>query len=175
MELLKENDPRLHDPQLLNPESAWDFEIDGDPTDLVRDMMQTLADNGGIGLAAPQVGISKRIFVMGNFMKTIACINPQIVSVSDDREMNLEGSLSFPELWLKVKRPKTCVVSYQTVNGEIVERELTGMESRIFLHEYDHLIGVTFNERVSNTSLQLAKEKRKQYVKKVERINAKSK
>jgi len=164
LELLKENDP-----QLLEVSEPWDFEVDGDPTELVTEMTKFMTENGGVGLAAPQVRIKKRIFIMGNFTKLVACINPTIVSLSEDRALDLEGCLSFPELFMKVKRPASCVVQYYNTDGIQIERELTGLESRVFLHEFDHLIGVTFNQRVGDTTLMMAKEKRKKELKKKSR------
>ena len=128
--------------------------------------------NGGVGLAAPQLGIKKRIFIMGNFIKLVACINPKIVSLSDERDNDLEGCLSFPDLFMKVKRPASAVVQYHTISGELVERELTGFECRVFLHEYDHLIGITFNHRVGDLTYRMAKDKRKKELKKKSRASA---
>jgi peptide deformylase len=165
--LLEENNP-----QLLEVSEEWDFRIDGSPEELVRAMSKFMTDNGGVGLAAPQLGIKKRIFIMGNFTKLVACINPKIVSLSEERGSDLEGCLSFPDLFMKVKRPTTAVVQYYTVSGELVERELSGLECRVFLHEYDHLIGVTFDQRVGNLSFKMAKDKRKKEAKKLSRVSA---
>ncbi len=167
MELLPEGHP-----QLLEVSDEWDFAIDGSPEELVRNMAKFMTDNGGVGLAAPQIGVKKRIFIMGNFVKLVACINPKIISLSEERESDLEGCLSFPDLFMKVKRPASVIVSYCTVSGELVERELTGMEARVFLHEYDHLLGVTFDQRVGNLSYQMAKEKRRKESKKRARLSA---
>jgi peptide deformylase len=165
--LLEENNP-----QLLEVSEEWNFRIDGSPEELVRAMSKFMTDNGGVGLAAPQLGIKKRIFIMGNFIKLVACINPKIVSLSDERDNDLEGCLSFPDLFMKVKRPTTAVVQYYTVSGELVERELTGFECRVFLHEYDHLIGVTFDQRVGDLTYRMAKDKRKKELKKKSRASA---
>lgn len=166
LELLPEGHP-----QLLEVSDEWDFETDGDPTALVTEMSKFMTANGGVGLAAPQVGIKKRIFIMGNFTKLVACINPKIVSLSEERENDLEGCLSFPDLFMKVKRPASVTVQYYNTSRELVERELTGFESRVFLHEYDHLIGITFDQRVSNLSYKMAKDKRKKELKKLTRKN----
>jgi peptide deformylase len=103
---------------------------------------------------------------MGNPEELIACINPKIVALSEEREMSQEGCLSFPNLWLNVKRPSKVKVTYHTVTGEEVEAELDGLHARVFLHEFDHLMGVTFDQRVSNLGLQLAKDRRKKKQKK---------
>ena len=167
LQLLEENNP-----QLLEVSEEWNFRLDGSPEELVRAMSKFMTDNGGVGLAAPQLGIKKRIFIMGNFTKFVACINPKIVSLSEERRNDLEGCLSFPDLFMRVKRPTNCVVQYYTVSGELIERELTGLECRVFLHEYDHLIGVTFDQRVGNLSFKMAKDKRKKEAKKLSRVSA---
>jgi len=167
LQLLEENNP-----QLFEVSEEWDFRIDGSPEELVRAMSKFMSDNGGVGLAAPQLGIKKRIFIMGNFTKLVACINPKIVSLAEERKNDLEGCLSFPDLFMKVKRPASAVVQYYTVSGELVERELTGFECRVFLHEYDHLIGITFDQRVGDLSFKMAKDKRKKELKKAARASA---
>ena len=165
MELLAEGHP-----QLLEMTDEWDFETDGSPEELIREMAKFMTDNGGVGLAAPQIGVKKRIFIMGNFVKLVACINPKIISLSEERANDLEGCLSFPELFMKVKRPASAIVNYYTISGELVERELTGLEARVFLHEYDHLIGVTFDQRVGTVTLRMAKDKRNKEKKKMAKL-----
>lgn len=150
----------------------WDFEVDGDPTELVQELFATLVEYGGVGLAAPQCGVLKNIFVMGNFKKMSACINPSIVSINAESKVDVEGCLSFPGLWLKVKRPTAITVQYQNIEGETVQEELDGLAARVFLHEYDHLFGVTFDNRVGDLSLKMAKEKRKKSVKKLLRASS---
>jgi len=166
LELLPEGHP-----QLLDTSTEWDFEVDGNPEELIKAMFKFMIENGGVGLAAPQVGIQKRIFIMGNFQKLVACINPKIVSLSEDRIVDMEGCLSFPDLFMKVKRAGSCNVQYQTVTGEVVERELTGLESRVYLHEFDHLFGVTFDQRVGDLTYKMPKDKRKKELKKKARKN----
>jgi peptide deformylase len=70
---------------------------------------------------------------------------------------------------MKVKRPVSCIVQYQDVKGEVIERELVGLESRVFLHEYDHLIGITFDQRVGDLTFKMAKERRAKEAKKKSR------
>lgn len=140
--------------------TSWDFQTDGDPIDLVKSMAKLMIESNGIGLAAPQVGINKRIFIMGNSDKLIACINPEILS-SDGEEKDIEGCLSFPNLWLRVMRFKTINVRYQNTAGEVVELTLSGLPARVFQHELDHLNGVCFDTRVGPTALEIAKNKRR--------------
>lgn len=164
IKLLKENDPLLKEIA-----TAWDFEADGDPTELVKEMSTLMFVSNGIGLAAPQCGIFKRIFVMGNKDNLVACINPEIIATKGDPEVYTEGCLSFPNLWLNVKRPPEVKVQYQNVSGTIIEEELNGIRARVFLHEYDHLIGITFDARVSQLGLNLAKNRRAKAQKKLSR------
>lgn len=164
LKLVKEDDPVL-----LEAAEDWDFKVDGDPEELIKEMTRLMFLHGGIGLSAPQCGIKKRIFIMGNEEELIACVNPKIISLSDQRVMGEEGCLSFPGLWLKVKRPASAVVSYQTVTGEVKEEEFLGFRARVFLHEFDHLMGITFDQRVANFSLKIAKERRKKYLKKAKK------
>ena len=151
---------------------AWDFETDGDPTELVQELFATLVEYGGVGLAAPQCGVLKNIFVMGNFRKMTACINPVVVSTGNESIVEVEGCLSFPGLWLKVKRPAEVTVQYQTIEGILVQEDLSGLAARVFLHEYDHLFGVTFDNRVGDLSLKMARERRKKSIKKLSRASA---
>ena len=116
-------------------------------------------ESGGIGLAAPQCGVKKRIFIMGNIDKLIVCINPEILE-SNGKNRAQEGCLSFPKLWLTVTRPDTVKVRYQQLSGNVVEQELGELPARVFQHEFDHLNGVCFDSKVAKLSLQLAKERR---------------
>lgn len=160
IKLVKENDEVLR--KVAEP---WDFEKDGDPTELVRNMARIMIENNGIGLAAPQVGISKRIFVMGNQDKLFACINPEIIEGSG-QVMDQEGCLSFPDLWLNVKRHETIKIKYYNAMNGSVELELSGLMARVFQHERDHLDGVCFDTKVAKLSLELAKKRRKKRLRK---------
>lgn len=155
LELIKENDKTLR--TVAEP---WDFTVDGDPNDLVRNMAKTMMENNGIGLAGPQVGVMKRIFVMGNQDRLFACINPEILDASGN-VLDQEGCLSFPDLWLNVRRAETIKVRYQNAMGETIETEFTGLMARVYQHERDHLDGVCFDTRVAKLSLELAKNRRR--------------
>lgn len=158
LKLVPESDPILYEPTEL-----WDFKLDGDPTELVKAMTKVMFNpaHPGIGLSANQVGVNKSVLIMGTEEKLIACINPIVEELKGDKEIYLEGCLSFPDLWLHIKRQPECVVTYQTVTGEWVKNELlTGIKARVFLHEFDHLLGVTFEQRSSELGLRLAKQRR---------------
>jgi peptide deformylase len=138
----------------------WDWETDGDPSELVKAMSKLMVLHGGIGLAAPQCGIAKRIFVMGNSDHLVACINPEIISGSE-RVREQEGCLSFPDLWMYVERYKDISVEYYNVAGEKVQQEFNGLMARVYQHELDHLNSICFDDRVGKLVLERAKEKRK--------------
>lgn len=157
--LLKENDI-----QLRQVSAPWEFTVDGDPNTLIKNMAKVMFENNGIGLAAPQCGVSKRIFIMGNTDKLYACINPKIIEGTGD-VIDLEGCLSFPNLWLKVKRFETIKVAYQNALAETVETTFTGLIARVFQHELEHLDGICFDTKVGPVSLDFAKKKRKKITK----------
>ena len=155
MDLVKENDSLLR-----NNCEPWDFIIDGDPMPVVEQMTKVMFTHGGIGLAAPQVGINKRLFIMGNQDLLVACINPEIVEIIGTVR-DIEGCLSFPNLWLHVYRGETIKIRYTQVDNTVKESELSGLMARVYQHELDHLNGVCFDTKVGKVSLQLAQKRRK--------------
>lgn len=155
LQLVKETDETLR-----QVASEWDFTIDGDPNELIKKMIKVMMENNGIGLAGPQVGIQKRIFVMGNQDRLYACINPEILE-AEGNAMDVEGCLSFPDLWLRVRRAEMIKVRYKNAMGESIETTFTGLIARVFQHERDHLDGICYDTRVGKLSLDLAKGRRK--------------
>ena len=118
--------------------------------------------SAGVGLSANQCGVMERVFVMYSDIKKkeiIACFNPKIIKKGKEKVLIDEGCLSFPGLWVKVKRPETIEVEYEDENGEKIQRELYGLQSRIFQHEYDHMEGTNFTQRVSRLKLNMAKRR----------------
>jgi peptide deformylase len=85
--------------------------------------------------------------------------NPKILKVSEDVILEKEGCLSYPDLWLNIKRPKKILVEYQNSNGDTIEAEMDGLVARCFQHEYDHLLGICFVDKVSQMKLNLAMKK----------------
>lgn len=149
---------------LLQPSTIWDFSNDGDSKTLEQDMIKFMLMNNGIGLAANQIGITKRVFVIGSnnlfgFPKPFAVFNPSILEVSEDTIADREGCLSYPGLWLVIKRPKHAKVEYQDSDGNTITAEVDGLVARCFLHEYDHLNGTCFVDIISPLKLQLAMQK----------------
>ncbi|MDM7921586.1 MAG: peptide deformylase [Pyrinomonadaceae bacterium] len=129
----------------------------------VQRMFATMYDARGVGLAAPQVGISQRFFVMdvpsddGPAQKH-AFINPEIVSVEGE-QVGDEGCLSFPGLYQTVKREMRVIVRAQDVKGEHFELDLKDLAARCVLHETDHCDGIVFLDRMSPLKRELAKRK----------------
>lgn len=155
MKLVKESDTVLR-----KVCEHWDFTVDGDPMPVIEEMTKVMFTEGGVGLSAPQIGINKRIFIMGNQDLLVACINPEIISTEGNIK-ELEGCLSFPNLWLHVNRAKKILAKYYQVDNTVKEAELSGLMGRVYQHELDHLNGICFDTRVGKVSLQLAQKRRR--------------
>lgn len=116
--------------------------------ELLNDMVDTMKENNGVGLAAPQVGILRRAVVVRNEDDEIyELINPEIISAEGEQE-DLEGCLSVPGMYGIVKRPMKVRVRAQDRNGKVFEVEDEGLTARCFCHELEHLDGHLFTERV---------------------------
>ena len=142
---------------------------DLDRDDVEEKLLDSMKNYNGIGLSANQIGIMERVFVMYSDVKkreTINCFNPKIVTQSDTKILMDEGCLTYPGLWLKVKRPDGIEVEYEDKNGEIQNQAMFGLECRIFLHEYDHMEGTNFTQKVSKIKLNRALKRRSKMVKK---------
>lgn len=144
--------------------SPWDWNTDGEIADLGREMLKIMFEHNGIGLAAPQIGLNKRVFVMGNPSQSYICVNPEVISGTGSVKQQ-EGCLSFPGLWLHVNRHETVQVKYQDIIGKEHIKEFNGIVARVFQHEYDHLNGLCFVNKVSKLSLDLAFKRRKKFLK----------
>ncbi len=114
---------------------------------MVQQMFSFMKKNNGLGLAAPQIGLGKRLFVMEIQGTQRACFNPEIINQSDDLTDYPEGCLSFLGEECKISRPRSVTVRYQTVSGDWVEETLEEMAARCFQHEPDHLDGITMHDR----------------------------
>lgn len=153
LELLPENHellsmvmPKVDDPASLEP--------------LTREMFPIMWANGGIGLAAPQVGMTLSMFIMGPPEgPTYVCINPEIAETGPVCRMQ-EGCLTYPGLWLNIDRPSWVQARYQTLDGSWVEQRFEGLLARCYLHELDHLNGNVFVKQASKLGLKLAQERR---------------
>ncbi|MEM1202892.1 MAG: peptide deformylase [Acidobacteriota bacterium] len=122
--------------------------FDDDLRRLVDDMVETMYDAPGVGLAAPQVGVEKRLALVDVSVgreegKLLVLVNPRIVH-QEGSEVDFEGCLSIPRLSEKVKRPQAVKITAQNLDGEPFELETEGFEARAICHELDHLDGVLF-------------------------------
>ena len=150
---------------LLQTSTAWSDTdtIQGydDKDKFESDMIRLMLDERGMGLAANQIGITKRFFAIGHdsfdtFQKHAIIWNPQVINSSEEKVIDVEGCLSFKNVFVKVERPKVIEVQYETTQGKTRFAKLDGMESKCFQHELDHLDGITFNKRVSKLRWQMA-------------------
>jgi peptide deformylase len=149
---------------LITKSDTWVFDRDGDAELLEKQMIEFMLTNKGIGLAANQVNLIKRVFVMGSydipgFPTPFALFNPRIIESSKEQILDREGCLSYPGLYLSVKRPQWVVAEYQDSQGNSREIKIDGYLSKCFQHELDHLDGVCFVDRVSRLKLNLAMQK----------------
>jgi len=117
---------------------------------LSRVLIDNMIHHNGIGISANQIGIWERAFAMVRDLENnevMVCFNPRIVkSYSEEVEME-EGCLSYPELFLKIKRPDKIVVKYEDEDKKTHKLKLQGLASRVFQHEYDHMEGIDFTQR----------------------------
>ena len=144
-----------------------------DPTDcvvqeLIDDLIATMLHLGAVGLAAPQVDSSLRLFVMRskksvNYpiapeLDPFEVINPEVLRASDESERGFESCYSFPGYVAMVRRPKIITARWSDRSGKRIERELAGLAARVFLHELDHLNGVMYFSRLDSLNDLVARE-----------------
>lgn len=157
----------LGDP-VLRVEAEEIDEVDDDLRALARDMFDTMYGEDGVGLAGPQVGVSRRIIVVDpreQGVEPMALINPRIASAAEEEDRSEEGCLSLPGLRELVDRSVSVVLEAVDLQGEPVRIEAEGLLARILQHEVDHLDGILFLDRVSPL-------KRKMLLKKWEKVKA---
>lgn len=133
-----------------------------DPIKLFEDLKETMIKFRGLGLAAPQVGLPYRVFVMGDPDSPdtiIPVFNPIITSNMDSKLVELEeGCLTFPGLYIKIKRHENIRARYTNQFGNTDTIKFNGLTARVFQHEFDHLNGVLFQKRASKIRLEQAKK-----------------
>ncbi len=127
---------------------------------LLSDMLTTLADTNGVGIAAPQIAESWRVMIIASRpspryphapeMEPTVMINPHFESIGTIKESDWEGCLSIPGIRALVPRYKDIIVNYLNIAGEQVKQNLTGFVARVFQHEYDHLDGFVYLDRVAD-------------------------
>ena len=165
-ELVEPKHPALHQTASLDP-----FGGDINWAEREQEMFNLMHNKLGIGLAAPQVGSSYRMFVMHHsVMGDIGIYKPEIIETSEETVAIEEGCLSFPLLYILISRPAKIKVRYYKNDGETqVETWMDGMDARCFQHEYEHLQGELFLDLVSEMKLRRAYNKREKLFKKLQR------
>lgn len=128
-----------------------------------KEMLVAMVKYDGIGLAAPQVGVNVRLMVFnpeGDPAKgpDYVLVNPRIVKSSNRQSLFEEGCISFPDIYADVLRPERVTVEYQDLDGNKCKMQLNGLKARVFQHEYDHLQGVLFHDRMSPEVLETVRE-----------------
>jgi peptide deformylase len=144
-------------------------EFDEKLVKLVDDMFETMYGAPGVGLAAPQVGVLKRLFVMDcsggkSKRKKVALINP-VIETEEGQQVGEEGCLSFPGIFFQVARPERLVVRAQDIDGKPYTLDVIDLEARCVAHETDHLDGELFIEYLSPLKRDLTKRKIKKRIK----------
>ena len=163
LDIVKYGDP------VLTQRAEEVTEFDDQLRKLVDDMFETMYGAPGVGLAAPQVGILKRLFVMDcssgkNKKQKVALINP-VIETEEGEQVGDEGCLSFPGIYVQVKRPMRLVVRAQDVDGSSYKLDVMELEARCVAHETDHLDGELFINYLSPLKRDLTKRKIKKRVK----------
>jgi len=123
--------------------------IDSELKKLVQEMKKIMKKHEGLGLAANQVGVKKRVFVMEVEGKNYVCINPVIVKKKGEKLME-EGCLSVPEKWGEVPRAEEVILKYQNLWGKEKTLKAKGLLAQVIQHEVDHLDGILFIDKAKN-------------------------
>lgn len=136
---------------------------------LADDMLNTMRDAAGVGLAAPQVGVLKRLFTWEVRYEEEdetyggAIVNPVLVDSSEEAQVDDEGCLSFPGLFYPVERPLRVRIRYQDLTGDEHTEDLEGFHARVWLHEMDHLNGILFIDHLARHDRKEAMKRMRQY------------
>ncbi len=167
------------DPRLKIKAEAVDV-VDDALREALDDMLETMYDAPGIGLAGPQVGIGKRIIVVDvrdngeddGEPSPYRMINPEIIEVSEDDRIHDEGCLSLPDQFAEVERPDSIRVRYLDVNNEIQELDADGLLATCIQHEIDHLDGILFVDHITALKRKMILRKLTKIKKQAERKSA---
>ena len=149
--------------------------VDDNVINLMKDMLQTMYAAPGIGLAAVQIGILKRLIVIDiskdeKKKNPLFLINPEIIKKSDDTSIYEEGCLSLPGQFAEIERPAECFLKYIDLNGQEKELKAKGLLSTCIQHEVDHLNGVLFIDYLSKLKKDMIIKKLVKHKKEIERI-----
>jgi len=153
------------DPRLREPTVAIDH-VDDSVRQLYRDLCDSMYAENGLGMAAPQVGEALKMFIVepklagrGEDNPPVCFMNPEVLETSEELQDSEEGCLSFPDIYIKVKRPMRCKVRAMGLDGQLFEIEGEGLLARCLLHENDHLTGKLLVDFVGPLKRQMIKKK----------------
>jgi peptide deformylase len=133
-----------------------------DPVELKKEMTELMLASNGIGLSANQVGLDAQVFVMGDSVEnSTICINPTVLQYTEETVDDIEGCLSFPNIYVKIKRPKEILAEWYNEDLEKQTVKIEGYSAKCYLHELDHLLGITFKDRASKLKWNMATKKAK--------------
>lgn len=141
-----------------------------DAKQLADDMIEMMHKAGAAGLAANQLGLEHRVFVLNTNPEPLACFNPKVVHYSEKYSVKEEGCLTFPGLFVKIRRPEWIRVRFYDAEGNIQTENLNGPVARAFQHELDHLDGVNYLGRAKKIHMDQAKRKQKLIERKLKRM-----
>ena len=166
-----------NDPRLLSKIAPYNDDMlkehgFKDRKELGTAMYDTMKKYGGIGLSCNQVGLPFRMFVMGghpqiDLGRTRYVFNPEVLEMSKETVMMKEGCLSFPFIFVAIKRPKWIEVQYEDEDGKVEKQHMHGMNSRIFQHENEHMNGLIFKDLVSDFKWKRAESQAKKQIDKL--------
>jgi len=153
----------VHYPNTILDQELKDVDLENpgfDPKELKEQMIDVMLSSNGIGLSACQVGLDYKVFVMGNSKEDSTMhINPTVLQYTEETVLDIEGCLSFPNIFVKVKRPAEILAEFYDENLEKQTVKITGYSARCYLHELDHCLGITFKDRVSKLKWDMAQKK----------------
>ena len=169
MNLVKSTDPilrkELADVDLKNPGF--------DPKELKEQMTELMVSKRGLGLSACQVGLDHKLFIIGeNKENCMMFINPEVISVSEETELDVEGCLSFPDMFIRLARPKQVEAKWYDEELKEQSGSFEGYTARCFLHEFDHLYGVVYKDKVSRLKWDRARTKKDKITKQRNKLMA---
>lgn len=154
-----------HNSILYKVMPKFNFNEGVDIKKIVGRMIETAILHRALGLAAPQVGLTYNIFVIGAEKEFFPCINPTYELIGAEEIMMTEFCLSFPFLELNIKRPEKIRATYQDINGKEIIRIFSGISARTYIHESQHLLGITFQKMTKPLALKNGLKKREKHMK----------
>jgi len=157
-------------PLLTTELKPFDFESPPvDSQELADHLIEVMDKHNGIGLSANQLGLPYRVFVMRTEPRLV-CFNPVITFESEEQSVLEEGCLTYPSLYVKIKRSSWIRTKFYDVNGELQTQKFNGITARCFQHEVDHLNGIVYLNRASKIHLERSKRKLKLLKRKQKKI-----